>query len=93
MNYRIQILLFSMILFFGCQKSASHSVQSTNSNFKVEVLFTVDGITVYRFEDSGRDHYFCARGSQGICMSGHIQHCGKYHRRYVPEEIVTDEGK
>ena len=91
MAFTKKILILSILFLASCQKPASHTVRSTNSKFKVEVLFEVDGIRVYRFEDNGRDHYFCSRGSQGICMSGHTETCGKHHRIYIPEEIVNYE--
>lgn len=38
----------------------------------VERLFTVDGITVYRFYDAGRNVYFTSNGA-----THHTENCGK----------------
>jgi hypothetical protein len=50
-----------MILFttISCKKKTPKEILKTdNVNFKVEKLFTVDSISVYRFYDNGNPHYF-----------------------------------
>lgn len=51
----ITLLILSMM---SCTKDAEFKVSSTNNNFEVEQLFTTNGITVYRFVDNGKYHYF-----------------------------------
>lgn len=55
MKYIIGI--FMLFLVAGCQKKAESSV-AVGGDFVVEKLFTHEGCTVYRFEDSGNNRYF-----------------------------------
>ena len=52
-----KIILIALI-FAGCKREAQQEVQSTNSNFQVELLFEVDGCKVYRFIDCAEVRYF-----------------------------------
>lgn len=47
----------AVLVLSGCSKPAESTTRVGN-NFEVGKLFTVDGCTVYRFEDSARSHYF-----------------------------------
>jgi hypothetical protein len=50
--------LLILLLFASCYKEPISTTQTDNSKFQVEELFTFDSITVYRFQDGGRAHYF-----------------------------------
>jgi|LakMenEpi03Aug12_release.lakeMendotaPanAssembly.Ray.scaffolds.fasta_scaffold557286_2 hypothetical protein len=51
-------LLLIALIFASCKREAQKQVQSTNSNFNVELLFEVDGCKVYRFRDGENYKYF-----------------------------------
>ncbi len=55
-----KIIIFAalFILFTGCAKPSEKKLNSSNSEFNVELLFTVDSINVYRFNDAGYYIYF-----------------------------------
>ena len=52
------LLMFSLL---GCAKTPQSS--ESRGPFKVDRLFTIDGVTVYRFEDGASYVYFASRGS------------------------------
>ena len=55
----IALITAALLMYImSCTKTAEGTVNSTNSNFQVEQLFTSNGITVYRFMDNGNYHYF-----------------------------------
>lgn len=64
MNIRKVLLVVALFLcLIGCDSETivKDSVEVTtniNRDFKVTLLFEVDGIKVYRFRDKGRDIYF-----------------------------------
>lgn len=47
----------AVLVLSGCSKPAESTTRVGN-DFEVGKLFTVDGCTLYRFEDGGRSHYF-----------------------------------
>lgn len=55
-----KVLFFALAVLIASCGSKGTNVPVTDSvdNFKVEKLFNVDGVTVYRFYDSGREVYF-----------------------------------
>lgn len=56
-NYLIGALIaLAAIMLSGCEKKAVERTEQIGS-WQVEKLFTVDGCSVYRFQD-GRDVYF-----------------------------------
>jgi len=58
-------ILLSLILGSSLLSSCYHEPQSSSSvgnEIKVDLLFEHDGITMYRFHDGGRSHYFTSRG-------------------------------
>lgn len=60
-----------MLIFNGCENPAERVVESTNSHFKVELLFEHDGVKVYRFFDNGRFIYYTnARGQTSYHTGG-----------------------
>ncbi len=53
------ILAVTLFAFAACDDAAEKSIGVSNSNFKVERLFTDDnGYSVMRFEDGGSKHYY-----------------------------------
>jgi hypothetical protein len=68
-------LIIITLLFIGCAKDAKKTVETTNANFKVELLFENDGCKVYRFEDDG--HYVYYTDCRGKVESVYQQNTGK----------------
>jgi hypothetical protein len=57
---KLLILFISGLFLISCEPIPGEKVQveSGSSGVKVEKLFTVDGVTVYRFHDGGETVYF-----------------------------------
>lgn len=55
---RAVVVLCTMFASCGDIVAPEKQINSTNSSYNVEKLFTADGITVYRFFDSGHYVYF-----------------------------------
>jgi len=51
------IIAMVAVMISGCEK-APESVTHAGGDFQVGRLFTVDGCSVYRFDDAGRAVYF-----------------------------------
>lgn len=79
------LILITSLVLVGCQEKAERVLVSTNSNFEVEKLFTVDGCSVYRFEDGGRSVYFT--NCNGSAETSHIESCGKNCTRSVSDRV------
>jgi hypothetical protein len=58
----IKVIVILLIL-AGCQREAQQEVQSTNNNFKVQLLFEVDRCKVYRFYDGGVRYFTTCKGN------------------------------
>lgn len=54
---RVAAALIALLVVAGCQKQAESTTRA-GLEFQVDKLFTVDGCTVYRFQDGGRSRYF-----------------------------------
>ena len=81
MKKKIITAALTIILFAGCETKQVEEVKtSTNPTYRVEKLFTVDGITVYRFEDNSRYVYFTNR-------AGNVE----YTRTYRAGNVVKKE--
>ena len=78
-------MFYFLMLLTACHNPAESLANPSNVEFKVERLFTVDEITVYRFTDGARSHYFASKGST---FSNYGKQMGKC-RNYFPEEIPT----
>lgn len=61
MRKLITILSLTVLLSLTSCKNAPQSTTIEGNGFKVEYLFTKDGIKVYRFYD-GSTHYFTSKG-------------------------------
>jgi hypothetical protein len=56
-------LLLIALVFASCKREAERQVVVTNANFKVELLFEVDGCKVYRFNDNGYKYFTTCKGN------------------------------
>ena len=88
------VLIACVLVTTACanQKPSKPSdVNKEVSSKSVGVLFTVDGVTVYRFGDGGRYHYFAVRDGRPdtITLSSWSESCGKNCWRQVDEQIDT----
>jgi hypothetical protein len=54
---KILFLGLVSVLFLSCQREGLEELKTDNVNYRVELLFEVDGCKVYRFLD-GEFHYF-----------------------------------
>lgn len=62
-NSMKKLILIAIVgLMFSCKNEAKETVQTSNNNFHVELLFEVEGCKVYRFQDYG-SKYFVTNGS------------------------------
>lgn len=61
----IALIAALSLALIGCQKQAE-STTAAGVEFQVDKLFTVDGCTVYRFNDGGNPRYFtnCSGSTQ-----------------------------
>jgi hypothetical protein len=82
------LIVMSGLLYAACTKEAEEKRHASNANFDVELLFTVDGVRVYRFVD-GRSHYFAVAGRDAATFSTWSESCGKNCTRQVSDEIQT----
>lgn len=80
----MKIFLFILIIFVSCAKEAEQKVQTSNTKFQVEKLFTNDGCVVYRFEDVGRYVYYL--NCPGTTSSSYS--CGKNCHKH--DEVKTN---
>ena len=56
---KLTILILTIsVLLTSCIKEAKQTIQTDNNQFKVELLFEVDGCKVYRFRDKNHSRYF-----------------------------------
>lgn len=61
---------------FGCAKDPISTSASNNSGISVDKLFKHDGCTVYRFSDSGHNHYF-TKCEKADSRTESMQSCGQ----------------
>lgn len=89
------ILLFVSVIFLlvSCTDNKGIYVPTSDSvnDIKVEKLFVVDGITVYRFYDSGRVVYFTNK--KGVVNALHDEYdpATKTTRTKVVETLCNEE--
>ena len=79
----VSFVLLSAAL--GCAKEPIAESRTDNSNFRVSLLFSVDGCKVYRFVDGGVYRFLTTcPGSVS-----HEESCGKHCRRevYTPTAV------
>jgi hypothetical protein len=82
------------VLLCSCTKEAQEHSTTSNSEFKVELLFRHDGCEVFRFEDGGRDHYYVRCKSDDIvtAIEQHSESRGKTTHT-VQDEVHTVTGR
>lgn len=70
------VILISLLL-VSCKpdEQPENIVKTSNNIYRVEKLFTVDGVTVYRFNDAGNYVYFTNR--TGIAEYDYQRRTGK----------------
>lgn len=73
---KILFILLPLLL-CGCRKEAQATYSTTNNEIKVDFLFEVDGVRVYRFVDAGHFVYFTNRS--GETESSYTTYNGKTH--------------
>ena len=92
---KIILLFVSVIIFLlvSCNENKGVNVPTSDSinEIKVEKLFVVDGITVYRFYDGGRVVYFTNK--KGVAKSIHDEYdpATKTTRTKVVETLCNEE--
>lgn len=73
---KVIFILFALIVICGCSKKGSSvEILDSKDDFKVEFLFEVDNVRVYRFVDGGRSIYFT--NANGRVEYTHVVHNGK----------------
>lgn len=92
MKKKIITAALAVVLLASCETKQVEEVKtSTNPTYKVEKLFTVDGITVYRFEDNSRYVYFTNR--TGNVEYTRTHHAGKVVKRERVQTICNGYGQ
>lgn len=69
-----------MFILCSCAKDAQETYATTNTDIRVDFLFEVDGIKVYRFFDCGHSVYFTSR--KGESTSQYTTNNGKTHQTH-----------
>ena len=81
MSKKFLFLFFALLLLSSCKKEAQEVVSTTNSEIRVDFLFEVDGIKVYRFNDNGYFVYFTNRtGNTEYSYTTHNRNVAHTHR-------------
>lgn len=79
---KIIFVLIAMLVFCSCRKEAQSTYATSNVEIRVDYLFEVDEIKVYRFFDGGHAVYFTSR--KGETTSEYTTSNGKaYQTHYV----------
>jgi hypothetical protein len=60
---KILFLGLISVLFLSCQREGIEELKTDNVNYRVELLFEVDGCKVYRFWDNGYKYFTTCNGS------------------------------
>ena len=77
---KIIIISIALLALTACESKQVEEVKaSSNQSYPVEKLFTVDGITVYRFRDNDRYVYFTNRTGDVPNRTGDVQY--SYQKR------------
>ena len=80
--------MLAVVLLSGCLKEGQQTEQTTNGEFKVELLFEKDGCKIYRFTDGGHAVYWT--NCRGKVESVYQQSSGKSsHEERVQNETVA----
>ena len=88
------ILLFVSVIFLlvSCNENKGVNVPTSDSinEIKVEKLFVVDGITVYRFYDGGRAVYFTNKKGDVKAIHSEYDPATKTTRTKVVETLCNE---
>lgn len=89
------ILLFVSVIFLlvSCNENKGVNVPTSDSinEIKVEKLFVVDGITIYRFYDGCRVVYFTNRKGVVNAIHDEYDHATKTTRTKIVETLCNEE--
>ena len=92
---KIILLLFLsvILLLVSCNGNKGTNVPTSDSinKIKVEKLFVVDGVTVYRFHDGGRVVYFTNKKGVVNALHGEYDPATKTTRTKVVETLCNEE--
>lgn len=88
---KIIIISIALLVLTGCGEvqKPEEVKQSSNNGYEVQKLFTVDGITVYKFYDRDKCVYFTDRRSE-VQYSHSVRH-GKVTETVRVQTICNDE--
>lgn len=90
---KIIFIVLSVLSLVSCSENKGINVPKSESvnDIKVEKLFVVDGITVYRFYDGGKVVYFTNK--KGVAKSIHYEYdpATKTTRTKVVETLCNEE--
>jgi hypothetical protein len=86
--------IFGTLAIASCNAPSEGEAVTTNGNVRVERLTQVDGCTIYRFRDGGRNHYttICRQGATAQPASVHsswTENCGENCTTTRVEQIDT----
>lgn len=89
---KIIIISIALLALTACESKQVEEVKaSSNQSYPVEKLFTVDGITVYRFRDNDRYVYFTNR--TGDVQYSYQKRVGKATKMSRFKQCVTTMGR
>jgi hypothetical protein len=90
---KIILLFVSVIFLLGSCDNKGINVPTSDSinEIKVEKLFVVDGITVYRFYDGGRVVYFTNKNGVAKALHNEYDPATKTTRTKVVETLCNEE--
>lgn len=90
---KIILLFVSVIFLLGSCDNKGINVPTSDSinEIKVEKLFVVDGITVYRFYDGGRAVYFTNKNGKVKAFHEEYDPATKIIRTKVVETLCNEE--
>lgn len=90
---KIIFIILSVLLFISCSENKGTNVLKSESinDIKVEKLFVVDGITVYRFRDGRRVVYFTNKKGEVKAFSDEYDPATETTKTKVIETLCNEE--
>lgn len=89
---KIIIISIALLALTACESKQVGEVKaSSNQSYPVEKLFTVDGITVYRFRDNARYVYFTNR--TGDVQYSYRKRVGKATKNVKVQTMCNNNGQ
>ncbi len=87
---KLVVLCMLSILVAGCANDKPSTTSREVAKGSVDLLFTHDGVRVYRFGDGGRYHYYAVPyGGGASTFSTWSENCGKNCTTTLTDEIQT----